>query len=219
MSKSTFKNDVLDKFESFIDGEIKRLSENPSFTDSLLAAQKNKINDLESRLLNLDSAFIDKIHLSKVRGREISRLNKIIHDKNEMIRNLISSRGEIARKLSAEKAVHQVDLQATKSAESALLYHEREYEKSLKEKDEVIDAISDELSNSKKREQELIETVKDYQEELNRLKSSSNRCNHDVKKKKKSKRKKSSLHQGIHVVVDDVVIPNDMYELLDFIFE
>lgn len=195
---------------------LKRLSEkSDSFKDSLLDEQKKKIDDLEERLLKLDSDYIEKINLVKVRGSEINRLSRIIHEKNVMIKNLISDRGKVARELTAEKAVHQVDLQATKSAESALLYHEREHEKSLKEKDEVIDDISKELARSKKREEELIETIKDYQEQLNSLKPSDS-----VKRKKKvNGKKKNDFSGSYHIVVDDVVIPNDMYELLDFIFE
>lgn len=195
---------------------LKHLSEkSESFKDSLLDEQSNRIKELEECLEKSTSDYIDKVHLSVVRGREINRLNSIIHEKNVMIKNLILERGKVARELAAEKAVHQVDLQATKSAESALLYHEREYEKSLKEKDEVIDDISKELSRSKEREEELIETIKDYQKQLNALGSSE-----PVKKKKKVNCKKKNDSSGsFHIVVDDVVIPNDMYELLDFIFD
>lgn len=193
---------------------LKHLSEkSESFKDSLLDEQSNRIKELEECIENSASAYIDKLNVVYDRDREINRLNSIIHEKNVMIKNLILERGKVARELAAEKAVHQVDLQATKSAESALLYHEREYEKSLKEKDEVIDDISKELSRSKKREEELIETIKDYQKQLNALGSS------EPVKKKKNGKKKNGSSGSFHVIVDDVVIPNDMYELLDFIFE
>lgn len=197
-------------------GALKRLSEkSESFKDSLLDEQSNRIKELEDCIENSASAYIDKLNVVYYRGREINRLNRIIHEKNVMIKNLILERGKVARELAAEKAVHQVDLQATKSAESALLYHEREYEKSLKEKDEVIDDISEELSRSKKREEELIETIKDYQKQLNALKPSDS-----VKRKKKVNGKKKNDSSGsFHIVVDDIVIPNDMYELLYFIFD
>lgn len=148
-----------------------RLSEVASeFNDALLDEQSRKIADLEERLLKAESDYIDKVHLVTVRGREIARLNKVIHEKNIMIKNLISERGRVARLLSAEQTTHKIDLQATKSAESALIYKEKEFEKSLKEKDEVIDDLSRELARSKEREEELIATVKDYVTEIDELK-------------------------------------------------
>lgn len=159
------------KNEKTLDSSSDRLSESAfQFNDALLDEQKKKIDDLEGRLKKSDSDYIDKVHLACVRGREIAKLNKIIHDKNVMIKNLISDRGKVARELTAEKAVHKIDLQTTKSAESALLYHEKEYKKSLQEKDEVIDDLSRELAHSKEREEELIATVKDYVNEIEELK-------------------------------------------------
>ena len=159
-----------------LDSSSDRLSESASeFNDALLAEQKKKIDDLEERLKKSDSDYIDKVHLACVRGKEIARLNKIIHDKNITIKNLISERGRVARLLTAEQATHKVDLQATKSAESALLYHEKEYKKSLQEKDEVIDDLSKELARSKEREEELIATVKDYVNEIEGLKRGKNK--------------------------------------------
>lgn len=138
--------------------------------EAIITDQKNKIYDLEERLEKAESDYIDKVLLSCVRGREIDRLNKVIHGKNMMIKNLILERGRVARLLAAEKATHKIDLQATKSAESALIYKEKEFEKSLKEKDEVIDDLSRELAHSKEREEELIATVKDYITEIDELK-------------------------------------------------
>lgn len=139
--------------------------------EAIIADQNNKIADLEVRLKKADSDYMDKVHLSCVRGKEIARLNKVIHEKNVMIKNLISERGRVARLLAAEQTTHKIDLQATTSAESALIYKEKEYEKSLQEKDEVIDDLSRELAHSKEREEELIATVKDYLKEIGELKS------------------------------------------------
>ena len=148
-----------------------RLSEAASqFNDALLDEQKNKIDDLEARLEKADSDYMDKIRSSCARGREINKLNKVIHEKNMMIKNLILERGRVARLLAAEQTTHKIDLQATVSAENALIYKEKEYEKSLQEKDEVIDDLSKELAHAKEREEELIATIKDYLKEIDELK-------------------------------------------------
>ena len=150
-----------------------RLSEAASqFNDALLDEQKNKIFDLEERLKKSESDYMDKVHLVCARGREINKLNKVIHEKNMMIKNLILERGRVARLLAAEQTIHKIDLQATVSAENALIYKEKEYEKSLQEKDEVIDDLSRELARSKEREEELIATVNDYLKEIDELKKS-----------------------------------------------
>lgn len=142
-----------------------------SFKDAILEEQSVRIRDLGFRLLQAKSDCLNKVDLSVVRGREIARLNSIIHDKNVLIKNLISERGKLARELSAEKVVHDIDLQATESAESALQYKEKEYAKSLREKDEVIDELSKELAHSKEREDELLATIKDYLNEIKELKN------------------------------------------------
>lgn len=161
------------KNEASIKPSIDRLSEAASqFNDALLDEQKNKIDDLESRLEKADSDYMDKVRLSCARGKEIARLNKVIHEKNITIKNLISERGRVARLLAAEQTIHKIDLQATTSAESALIYKEKEYEKSLQEKDEVIDDLSKELAHAKEREEELIATVNDYLKEIDELKKS-----------------------------------------------
>lgn len=148
-----------------------RLSEAASlFNDALLDEQGRKIFDLEERLKKSESDYMDKVHLVCARGREINKLNKVIHEKNMMIKNLILERGRVARLLAAEQTIHKIDLQATTSAESALIYKEKEYEKSLQEKDEVIDDLSRELARSKEREEELIATIKDYLKEIDELK-------------------------------------------------
>lgn len=148
-----------------------RLSEAASlFNDALLDEQGRKIFDLEERLKKSESDYMDKVHLVCARGREINKLNKVIHEKNMMIKNLILERGRVARLLAAEQTIHEIDLQATVSAENALIYKEKEYEKSLQEKDEVIDDLSKELAHAKEREEELIATIKDYLKEIDELK-------------------------------------------------
>ena len=141
-------------------------SENPAlkeaasqFNDALLDEQGKKIKCL---------------------GKEISRLNKIIHKKNEELRltkirekNLAAlglkyvGENEKLKKKLADKVVDKIDAQALKSAESALAYKE----KVIAEKDEVIADLGKVLSATKKELEEktnLVEMVrkgsKEYRE-------------------------------------------------------
>lgn len=108
------------------------------FNDALLNEQGKKIK-----------------HLTK----KISRLNKIIHKKNEELRltkirekNLAElglkyvGENEKLKKKLADKIVDEIDAQALKSAESALAYKE----KVIAEKDEVIADLGKELAEAKK---------------------------------------------------------------------
>ena len=113
-------------------------------------------------------------------GKEITRLNKIIHKKNEELRltkirekNLaelglkyVGENEKLKKKLS-EKIVDEIDAQALKSAESALAYKE----KVIAEKDDVIADLGKELAATKKELEEktnLVEMVrkgsKEYRE-------------------------------------------------------
>lgn len=108
------------------------------FNDALLDEQGKKIK-----------------HLTK----KISRLNKIIHKKNEELRltkirekNLAElglkyvGENEKLKKKLADKIVDEIDARALKSAESALAYKE----KVIAEKDEVIADLGKELAATKK---------------------------------------------------------------------
>ena len=129
------------------------------FNDSLLDEQAKKIKRL---------------------GKEIARLNKIIHKKNEELRltkirekNLaelglkyVGENEKLKKKLS-ENVVDKIDAQALKSAESALAYKE----KVIAEKDDVIADLGKELAATKKELEEktnLVEMVrkgsKEYRE-------------------------------------------------------
>lgn len=107
------------------------------FNDALLDEQSKKIK-----------------HLTK----KISRLNKIIHKKNEELRltkirekNLAEldlkyvGENEKLKKKLADKIVDEIDARALKSAESALAYKE----KVIAEKDEVIADLGKELAAQK----------------------------------------------------------------------
>lgn len=129
------------------------------FNDALLDEQAKKIKRL---------------------GKEITRLNKIIHKKNEELRltkirekNLAElglkyvGENEKLKKKLADKVVDKIAAQALKSAESALAYKE----KVIAEKDEVIADLGNELAATKKELEEktqLVEMVrkgsKEYRE-------------------------------------------------------
>ena len=129
------------------------------FNDALLDEQAKKIKRL---------------------GKEITRLNKIIHKKNEELRltkirekNLAElglkyvGENEKLKKKLADKVVDKIDAQALKSAESALAYKENV----IAEKDDVIADLGKELAATKKELEEktnLVEMVrkgsKEYRE-------------------------------------------------------
>ena len=112
--------------------------------------------------------------------KKITRLNKIIHKKNEELRltkirekNLAElglkyvGENEKLKKKLADKIVDEIDARALKSAESALAYKD----KVISEKDDVIADLGKELSDTKKELEEktnLVEMVrkgsKEYRE-------------------------------------------------------
>lgn len=103
-------------------------------------------------------------------GKEITRLNKIIHKKNEELRltkirekNLAElglkyvGENEKLKKELADNVVYKIDTQALKSAESALAYKE----KVIAEKDDVIADLGNELAATKKELEEKTKQVED----------------------------------------------------------
>ena len=136
------------------------------FNDSLLDEQAKKIKRL---------------------GKEIAKLNSIIHDKNAVLSDVAEElrltrireknlaelglkyvgENEKLKKELADKVVDEIDARALKSAESALAYKE----KVIAEKDEVITDLGKELAATKKELEEktnLVEMVrkgsKEYRE-------------------------------------------------------
>lgn len=119
-------------------------------------------------------------------GKEIARLNNIIHKKNEAIhlskireKNLAElglkyvGENEKLKKELADKVVGKINAKALKSAESALAWKEKVvtykdmalayYEKKIAEKDEVIADLGNELAATKKELEEktkLVEAVR-----------------------------------------------------------
>lgn len=134
---------------------------------------------LEESASQFNDALLDE-QAKKIKrlGKEITRLNKIIHKKNEELRltkirekNLAELGGlkyvvenEKLKKKLADKIVDEIDARALKSAESALAYKE----KVIAEKDEVIADLGNELAATKKELEEktkLVEEVRKYSKE------------------------------------------------------
>jgi hypothetical protein len=125
---------------------------------------------LEESASQFNDALLDE-QAKKIKrlGKEITRLNKIIHKKNEELRltkirekNLaelglkyVGEKKKLKKKL-ADKIVDEIDARALKSAESALAYKE----KVIAEKDEVIADLGNELAATKKELEELEEKTK-----------------------------------------------------------
>ena len=158
-------------------------SENPAlaesasqFNDALLDEQAKKIEKLayenerlKDQIVVLDACKkhndkIDRLQIKRL-GKEIAKLNGIIHDKNailadvaeelrlskireknltELCQKYIKANEKLKKEL-ADKVVDKIDAQALKSAESALAWKE----KVIAEKDEVIDNLRKELKAQK----------------------------------------------------------------------
>lgn len=142
--KARLKKELEEHANAPVSGKEKAKEGNPAleeaasqFNDALLDEQAKKIKRL---------------------GKEIARLNKIIHKKNEELRltkirekNLAElglkyvGENEKLKKKLADKIVDEIDARALKSAESALAYKE----KVIAEKDEVIADLGKELKAKK----------------------------------------------------------------------
>ena len=156
-TKATGSDENSIKEDSGVNYALKEAAS--QFNDALLEEQAKKIKRL---------------------GKEITRLNKIIHKKNEELRltkirekNLAElglkyvGENEKLKKKLADKIVDEIDARALKSAESALAYKD----KVIAEKDDVIADLGKELSAAKKELDEktkLVEMVrkgsKEYRE-------------------------------------------------------
>ena len=161
------------------------------FNDALLDEQGKKIAELtkENERLKDQIAILDacKKHNDKIDrkqikslGKEIAKLNGIIHDKNAVLSDVAEElrltkireknltevgqkymkENEELREKLADKVVDKIDAQALKSAESALAWKEKVvaakdmalayYEKKIAEKGEVIADLGKELAETKK---------------------------------------------------------------------
>lgn len=134
------------------------------FNDALLDEQAKKIKRL---------------------GKEISKLNSIIHDKNAVLSDVAEElrltkireknlaelglkyvgENEKLKKELAEKVVDKIDAQALKSAESALVYKE----KVIAEKDEVIADLGNELAAFKESYKRRIKEDSEHFEHIQKI--------------------------------------------------
>lgn len=140
---------------------------------------------LEESASQFNDALLDE-HGKKIKrlGKEISKLNSIIHDKNAVLADVSEElrlteireknlaelglkyvvENEKLKKKLADKIVAEIDARALKSSESALAYKE----KVIAEKDEVIADLCNELAATKKELEEktkLVEEVRKYSKE------------------------------------------------------
>lgn len=143
-----------------------QLEEHSNAPTSGSPALKEAASQFNDALLDEQAKKIKRL------GKEIARLNKIIHKKNEELRltkirekNLAELglkyvwENEKLKKKLADKIVDEIDARALKSAESALAYKE----KVIAEKDEVIADLGKELAATKKELEEktkLVEVVR-----------------------------------------------------------
>lgn len=169
------------------------------FNDALLDEQAKKIEELTKEKSNLEDQITvlnackkhnDKIDRKQIKslGKEIARLNGIIHDKNAILSDVAEElrltkireknlaelglkyvgENEKLKKELADKVVDKIDTQALKSAESALAWKE----KVIAEKDEVIADLTHELKAKHKKyvwykgaydaAQQILNTIADY---------------------------------------------------------
>ena len=191
------------------------------FNDALLDEQAKKIEKLakenerlKDQIAVLDACKkhndkIDRLQIKRL-GKEIARLNGIIHDKNEELKRktkgcceLITENVDLKEKL-ADKVVDKIDAQALKSAESALAYKE----KVIAGKDNVIGNLRKEL----KAQKGLVNHIsKKYDGAKINLKLRMNECEKHkevIEKLQKQLKYKSSLPSGsveaINIYVDNI---------------
>lgn len=133
------------------------------FNDALLDEQAMEIKNLTMMngilqdkivLLNACKKYEDKIDRSKIKrlGKEIARLNKIIHKKNMKI--------EEFRKESSKHLRGKIKV----------FYENVDLEGKLKDKDAVLSDVAEELRLSKIREKNLTEVCQKYMKENEKLK-------------------------------------------------
>ena len=144
------------------------------FNDALLDEQAKKIAELTKEKTNLEDQITilnackkhnENFGRKQIKrlGKEISKLNSIIHDKNAVLSDVAEElrltkireknlaelglkyvgENEKLKKELADKVVGKIDAQALKSAESALAYKE----KKIAEKDEVIAKLREKLKS------------------------------------------------------------------------
>ncbi len=158
--------------------------ENERLNEKIRELTKEKLNLVDQiTILNACKKHNDKIDRKQIKclGKEIAKLNGIIHDKNAILSDVAEElrltkireknltevsqkymkENEELKKELADKVVDKIDAQALKSAESSLAWKEKVvtykdmalayYEKKIAEKDEVIADLTHELKAKHKK--------------------------------------------------------------------
>ena len=204
LKKEYGKNHIKGDFSwknSIISGSPALKESASQFNDALLDEQAKKIAELTKEKSNLEDQITvlnackkhnDKIDRKQIKclGKEIAKLNGIIHDKNAILSDVAEElrltkireknlaelglkyvgENEKLKKELADKVVDKIDAQALKSAESALAWKEKVvtykdmalayYEKKIAEKDEEIADLGNELEATKKELEAFKESYK-----------------------------------------------------------
>lgn len=183
ISRLYYEKSVLEK-----ENEDLKKGEIPAryFDKALVDEQAEKIKKLEHEKLDIleiasssKQTIAEQAKKIKRLGKEISKLNIIIHDKNAVLSDVAEElrltkireknlaelglkyvgENEKLKKELADKVIDKIDARALKSAESALAYKE----KVIAEKDDVIADLGKELAATKKELEEkakLVEIVR-----------------------------------------------------------
>lgn len=192
---------LLEAIDKMKEGNSALKESASQFNDALLDEQAKKIAELTKEKSNLEDQITvlnackkhnDKIDRKQIKslGKEIARLNGIIHDKNAILADVAEElrltkireknlaelglkyvgENEKLKKELADKVVDKIDAQALKSAESALAWKEKVIarkdmalaydEKKIAEKDEVIADLGKELKATKKELEAFKESYK-----------------------------------------------------------
>ena len=193
--------ELLEAIDKMKEGNPALKESASQFNDALLDEQSKKIAELTKEKSNLEDQITvlnackkhnDKIDRKQIKclGKEIAKLNGIIHDKNAILSDVTEElrltkireknlaelglkyvgENEKLKKELADKVVDKIDAQALKSAESALAWKEKViarkdmalayYEKKIAEKDEVIADLGKELKATKKELEAFKESYK-----------------------------------------------------------
>ena len=191
--------ELLEAIDKMKEGNPALKESASQFNDALLDEQAKKIAELTKEKSNLEDQITvlnackkhnDKIDRKQIKclGKEIAKLNGIIHDKNAILSDVAEelrlskirekNLTEVGQKYMkeneelknnlADKIVVKIDAQALKSAESALAYKE----KVIAEKNEVIADLTHELKAKHKKyvwykgaydaAQQILNTIADY---------------------------------------------------------
>lgn len=209
--------------------KIKMLSNQKEELMKIVASRNTEIEQLSKKANKYDVLRKQFAHLTKVLHRKNQMIEELRVDGSKHLRDKIDTfneNQELEKKIKiyadhyldacaelrqlkkklANIVVNNVNTQALKSAESALVYKD----KVIKEKDEVIDDIAKELRACKVKEEELIASIKEYQKEIEGLKK--NRCKkksiptkdnpEGIKIDEAVRRIREALKNGHTVVVD-----------------